>query len=99
MSLFVELLGRGDATVADDADSVAAMNDAIENRSGHGIVVGEGLDPVGVCSIGCDDGRGLVVAPGEDLEEKLSTELVDREIAEFVNNKDIRFEIALEADI
>ena len=56
-----------------------------------------------VCAVGGDNGGTALVALAEDLEEQIGAELVDGEIAEFVDDEDAWFEVlghfALEAAV
>ena len=52
-----------------DDDGFAVVHDAVEDGGGDGGVVVEGLLPFLVDAIGGDDGGGVFVASGDDLEE------------------------------
>src|SRR5215472_11920205 len=77
------------------------MEDAIEDGGGQGAVVVEDLRPVFVGAVGGDHHRGALVALADDLEQQVGAVLIDREVAELVDNQhgglEVTLELALEA--
>ena len=67
----------GAEALALDDDGFGVMEQAVEQRGSQGAVVVEDLGPVLVGAIGGDDGGAALVAPAEDLEERIGAELVD----------------------
>ena len=69
-----------------DVDHGAVMQDTVQDGGGNGDV-GKDLVPLGKSLIGSEDGGGLLIAPGNQLEEQICTLNVHREIADFVDNQ------------
>jgi hypothetical protein len=65
------------------------MGQAIEERGGQLLVAGEDGDPFGKREIGRDDGRASLVPIGDQIEEQLAADAVERDKAELVNDQDV----------
>jgi len=63
------------------------MDQAVQYSRGDGGVVVKDARPVFVRLIGGDDGGTLFVTAADDLEEEVSAGLVDRQIAQFVEDQ------------
>ena len=72
--------------LAFDVDHCAVMQDTIQNSGGDGDV-GKDLVPLGESLIGREDGGGLLIASGNQLEKQISPLNVHRKIADFVDNE------------
>ena len=84
-----------------DHDRVGVMQQAIEQGRGERAVVVEDFGPQLERAIGRDDRRTTLVALADHLEERVGAELVDGQIAEFVDDEQGRLgqpsELALDA--
>ena len=72
------------------------VKEAIEERRGERRIVIEDLGPVLVGAIGRDDHGAMLVAFADDLEKQIGAMLVDRQIAEFVDDQKARLEILVQ---
>ena len=72
--------------LAFDVNNGAVMQDAIQDGGGNSDV-GKDLVPLGEGFIGSKDGRGLLIAPGNQLEKQICALNVHREIADFVDDQ------------
>ena len=71
-----------------DDDGLSVVEETVEHGRGDGRVVVEDLGPVFVGPVGRDDGRALLIAAADDLEEQVGADFVDGKIPEFVQDKD-----------
>ena len=78
---FLETVG-----FAPDVDDGSVMQDTIEDGGGNGDV-GKDLVPLGEGLIGSEDGGGLLIPPGNQLEEQICPLNVHREIADLVDDQ------------
>ena len=69
-----------------DINDGAVMQDAIQDSGGNGDV-SKNLVPLGEGFIGSEDGGGLLIAPGNQLEEQICALNVHRKIADFIDNQ------------
>ena len=69
-----------------DINDGAVMQNAIQDSGGNRNI-GKDLVPLGEGLIGSEDGGGLLIAPGNQLEEKVGALDVHREIANLVNDQ------------
>ena len=69
-----------------DVNDSTMMQDTIQDGGGNGDV-GKDLIPLGEGLIGGEDGGGLLIASGNQLEEQICALNVHGEIADFVNNE------------
>ena len=53
-----------------DVDHRTVMQDTVQDRGGNGDI-GEDLIPLGEGLVGSKDGRGLLIAPGDELEAQV----------------------------
>jgi hypothetical protein len=65
------------------------MQKPVEYGRCEGAVVGKEFRPLFVGFVGGDDGGSFFVAGADNLEEAVSTEFVDGEVAEFVDDKQL----------
>ena len=72
--------------LAFDVNNGAVMQDTIQDSGGNGDV-GKDLVPLGEGLIGSEDGGGLLIASGNQLEKQISALNVHGEIADFVDNQ------------
>ena len=72
--------------LAFDVDHSTVMQDTIQDGGGDGDV-GKDLVPLGEGLIGGEDGGGLLIASGNQLEKQIRALNVHREIADFVDNQ------------
>ena len=73
--------------VALDLDDMAVMEQAVQHRSGEHAVPGEGLIPGAEAEVRGHDGRALLVAGGDDLEEQVGLFSPKWQIADLVNDQ------------
>ena len=78
---FLETVG-----LAFDVDHRAVVQDTIQDSGGDGDV-GKDLIPLGEGFIGSEDGGGLLIAPGNQLEKQICPLNIHRKIADFVDNE------------
>ena len=69
-----------------DVNDSAVMQNTIEDGRGNGDV-GKDLIPLGEGLIGSEDGGGLLIPPGNQLEEEISPLNVHREVSNLINNE------------
>jgi len=65
------------------------VRQAIEQRGRELFVAGEDRDPFGEGEIRGDDDRPPLVAVGEQVEEQLATDAVERDEAQLVDDEDV----------
>ena len=63
------------------------VEEAVEERGGHGGVAGEDGGPLLESDVGGDDGGAAFVAFADDLEEEFAAALIEGEVAEFVEDE------------
>src|SRR5262249_18260153 len=85
-SAFIAHLGFGAEALALNDDGIDVVEDAVEDGGGERAVVVEDLRPVLVGTIGGDDHRRALVALADDLKQQIGTVLVDRQVAELVDD-------------
>ena len=61
------------------------MGEPVEQRRRH-LCVAEDAGPLGEGEVCCDDDRGALVKPADQVEEKLTAGLSERQIAQFVEH-------------
>jgi hypothetical protein len=61
------------------------MQETIEKRGGERRVVVEDLCPFFERTVGSQDDGAALIALGDDLEEQVRTDLVDREVSNFID--------------
>ena len=69
-----------------DVNNGAVMQDTVQDGGGNSDI-GKDLVPLGEGLIGSEDGGGLLIASGNQLEKQISALNVHREIADFVDNQ------------
>ena len=69
-----------------DVNNGAVMQDTIQDGGGNSDVCKD-LIPLGKGLIGSEDGGGLLIPSGNQLEEKICALNVHREIADLINNQ------------
>ena len=72
--------------LAFNVDDGAVMQDTVQDSGGDGDV-GKDLVPLGEGLIGREDGGGLLIASGNQLEKQICALNVHREITDFVDNE------------
>ena len=72
--------------LAFDVNNGAVMQDTIQDGGGNSDI-GKNLIPLGEGLIGSEDGGGLLIAPGNQLEEEVSPLNVHREVSNLINNE------------
>ena len=76
--------------VALDVEDGGAMEEAVQDGAGHGGVLAEDLVPVAKGFVaGEDDGPLLLVALADDLEEKAGLQMIEFEVADFVDDEEL----------
>ena len=65
------------------------MRQSIEERGGELLVPGEDGNPFGKREIGRDDRRSALVPIGDQIEEQLAADAVERDKPELVDDEDI----------
>src|SRR5882757_773872 len=93
--LLVDLVLHAEAFAFDD-DGVGVVQDAVEDGGGQRAVVVEYLRPVLVGAVGGDHHRCALVALADDLEQQVCAVLVDRKVAELIDNQYGGLQIAVE---
>ena len=93
--LTLELVFHPEALAFDD-DGVGMMQQPIENCRGQGAVVVEDRGPLLEGAVRGNDQRPLFIAEADHLEEQIGTHLVDREIAELVQDQQRGFRVFFE---
>ena len=72
--------------LASKEEDLGVFHQAIGNGGGDGGVV-ENVAPVGESRVGCDECAALIaVAGGDDLIEEVGSVLIERKVAEFVDD-------------
>ena len=79
-----------------DDDGLGMVQEAVEECGGQRAVVIEDLRPLFEHAIGGDDDGAALIALADDLEQQVCAGLVDRQIAQFVQDEERRLEIAVE---
>ena len=69
-----------------DVNHRTVMQDAVQDCGGDGDV-GEDLIPLREGLVGSKDGRGLLIAPGDELEEQVRALNVHGKIADLINDE------------
>ena len=69
-----------------DVNDSAVMQDTIQDGGGNGDV-GKDLIPLRKGLVGGEYGGGLLIPPGDELEEQIGPLNVHRKVADFVNNE------------
>ena len=77
---------------------MAAVQESVEQRGGHDLVT-EDPAPLLAALVGGEHGRGVLVAPVDELEEEGGSALAQREIADLVNDQQRRVGEGLEAPV
>jgi hypothetical protein len=79
---------------------MSVVEEAVEEGGSHGSITGEDLRPVFEGDVGGDDDGARFVAFANGLEEEFGAAFVEREIAEFVEEKQrwvlVAFHFAIE---
>lgn len=75
-----------------DDDGFGMVEDPVEDGRGECGVIIEDFWPFFENSIGGNDDGPSFVAMADDLEEEISTVFVDREISEFIQDKEVRLD-------
>ena len=73
--------------VAADVDDVAAVEQPVQQCGGHDLVV-QDLSPLLEALVRGDDGRGMLVAAVDELEEQDGAAAGDREVADLVHDQE-----------
>src|SRR5712692_17995 len=84
--LTLDLIFHTEALPFDD-DGVGMMQQPIENRGGQGAVMVEDRGPLLESAVRGNNNRPLFIAQRDDLEEQIGACLVNREIAELVEDE------------
>src|SRR5262245_22473382 len=87
-------LGLGSEALAFDDDGIDVVQDAVEDGGRQGAVVVEDLRPVLVGAVGADQHRCALIALADDLQQQISTVLVDGKIPELVDDQRSRLQVA-----
>ena len=61
------------------------MGQAIEQRGREFLITGKDRDPLGKREIGCHDGGPALVPVGDQIEEELAADAVERDEAELID--------------
>ena len=69
-----------------DVNDGAVMQNPVQDSGGNGDV-GKDFVPLGEGLIGSEDGGGLLIPPGNQLEEEISPLNVHREVSNLINNE------------
>src|SRR5689334_16128464 len=69
-------------------DDLTVMGQPVEQGGGH-LRVTKDARPFTEGQVGCDDHRGLLIQPADQMEQKLATRLGKRQIAEFVQHNEV----------
>jgi len=67
----------------------------VQQGGGHGSITCENTGPVLEGDIGGDGDGAVLVAFGDNLEQELSTSLIEGEVSQFVNNQESRVLVTL----
>src|SRR2546428_13653218 len=90
-------------TLAFDDNGVGMMQEPIQDRGGQGAVMVEDHGPLLKGTVRGNDDGPLFIAQRDDLEEQIGTCLVNREIAELIEDEQRRlrvfFEFGLEPSV
>ena len=86
LSRFFDLISHAVACSL-DGDGVGMMEHSIQNGAGQGGVIVEDLTPLFVWLVGGEDGAGFFIAAADHLEKKVSSGLVDGNVAHLVTDK------------
>ena len=70
----------GAITLSFDNHCLGVMEEAVQDGGGEGGIIVEDACPVFVDLIGGNDGRGFLVPPADDLEQKIGAIFVDGQI-------------------
>src|SRR5690606_37024738 len=73
-------------------DGERMMQQAIQKRSGKNGVV-EDLTPCAVALVAGEDHRSFLVAFGHEFEEQMRTQTIQRGIADFIADEQLRLEV------
>ena len=71
--------------LAFDAHGLGVMQQAVEQGRGENSVVVEDAGPLLIDAVRSDQSGTALIAMADDLEQAIGAELVDREIAQFVD--------------
>jgi hypothetical protein len=82
-----------------DDDGFGVMEESVENGRGDGAVVVEDGSPLFEGLVGGQDDGTAFVALADDLKEKVGPVLVDRQVADFVEEEQLRGEVFLELPV
>ena len=93
--LTLELVFHPEALAFDD-DRVGMMQQPIEDCRGQGAVMVEDRGPLLKSTVGGNDERPLFIAQADHLEEQIGACLVNRQIAEFIEDEQGRFGVFFE---
>ena len=75
-------------TVVTGFHDVAMVSQAVEQRGGH-LGVAEHAGPFTEGEIGGDDDGGPLVEPADEMEQQLAAGLIERQVAEFVEDDEV----------
>lgn len=81
--------------VAPNVDDVTVLHEAVHEARGHDVVA-EALAPLLEALVARADRRGVLVAPGDDLEEEHRPDARDREVADLVDHHETEEDERLE---
>ena len=93
--LALELVFHAEALAFDD-DSIGMMQQPIEHRGGQGAVMVEDRRPLLEGAVGGQDQRPLFIAQADHLEKQIGACLVNRQIAEFIEDEQGGFGVFFE---
>jgi hypothetical protein len=74
----------GPEAVALDEDDLGVVQQAVEERRGEGRIVVEYFCPALERPVGREGDRAALITLGDDLEEQIGAEFVDRKISNFI---------------
>jgi hypothetical protein len=78
---------------AADVDDDGVVDEAVDDGGGDDLV-GKDLAPIREAAVGSEhDGRGLLVATADDLEDPVGRGLVERQVADLVDDQDRGLEV------
>ncbi len=77
-----------------DEDGFGVVEEAVEDGGGDGGVAVEDGGPLFEGFVGGEDDGALFVAGADDLEEEVGAALVDGEVADFIQDEELGFEVA-----
>src|SRR6266567_4999759 len=80
-------------TLPFDDDGLGMMQQPIQDRGGQGAIMVENRGPLLKSAVGGQDDRPLFIAQGDDLEEEIGAHLVNREVAELVEDEQRGFRV------